>query len=224
MKFFRKSKPDGTEPDGRTARPDAEPQQPARTPGAAGEEEARKWFSERFGTDMPDEVARMFRQIAAAPAKQAKAGGQVLDDNELRRIQDSMRLHKTKLANIRQTLDGLQAQKEWLHKFTELKATLEKQRQAFFESNKNYNARMKAIKELERFEAFEEVQGDYQHIKAKEAVLQLVRKESSPQALRLAEAQTQEKAEQKLAQKSAESAMNATDESGATGTADADRK
>lgn len=200
MKFFRKSKPDGTEPDGHTARPDAEPQQPARTPGAAGEEEARKWFSERFGTDMPDEVARMFRQIAAAPAKQAKAGGQVLDDNELRRIQDSMRLHKTKLANIRQTLDGLQAQKEWLHKFTELKATLEKQRQAFFESNKNYNARMKAIKELERFEAFEEVQGDYQHIKAKEAVLQLVRKESSPQALRLAEAQTQEKAEQKQAE------------------------
>ena len=37
MKFFRKSKPDGTEPDGRTARPDAEPEHPARTARAAGE-------------------------------------------------------------------------------------------------------------------------------------------------------------------------------------------
>ena len=72
---------------------------------------------------MPEEVTRMFRQIAQAEAKRQKAGEQVLDPNELKRIQDSIRLYKTKLTNITQTLNGLQAQKEWLHKFKELNAT-----------------------------------------------------------------------------------------------------
>lgn len=68
---------------------------------------------------MPEEVTRTFRQIAQAEAKRQKAGEQVLDPNELKRIQDSIRLYKTKLTNITQTLNGLQAQKEWLHKFKE---------------------------------------------------------------------------------------------------------
>ena len=53
---------------------------------------------------------------------------------------------------------------------------MEKYRQAFFESNKNYSAHLKEIKELERFETFEAVQGNYQRIKAKENVLQFIRK------------------------------------------------
>ena len=52
----------------------------------------------------------MFRQIAQAEAKRQKAGEQVLDPNELKRIQDSIRLYKTKLTNITQTLNGLQVQ------------------------------------------------------------------------------------------------------------------
>ncbi len=140
---------------------------------------------------MPEEVTRMFRQIAQAEAKRQKAGEQVLDPNELKRIQDSIRLYKTKLTNITQTLNGLQAQKEWLHKFKELNATLEKYRQAFFESNKNYSAHLKEIKELERFETFEAVQGNYQRIKAKENVLQFIRKGSAWHAEKLTEAYRQ---------------------------------
>ena len=124
----------------------------------------------------------------------------MLDPNELKRIQDSIRLYKTKLTNITQTLNGLQAQKEWLHKFKELNATLEKYRQAFFESNKNYSAHLKEIKELERFETFEAVQGNYQRIKAKENVLQFIRKGSAWHAEKLTEALSADKENQKMAE------------------------
>ena len=200
MKFFRKSAPEKIE----------QPDSPVPTvstditstiiPNLTPEETARQWFAEKFGTDMPEEVTRTFRQIAQAEAKRQKAGEQVLDPNELKRIQDSIRLYKTKLTNITQTLNGLQAQKEWLHKFKELNATLEKYRQAFFESNKNYSAHLKEIKELERFETFEAVQGNYQRIKAKENVLQFIRKGSAWHAEKLTEALSADKENQKKAE------------------------
>ena len=200
MKFFRKSAPEKIEqPDSPvpTVSPDITS---TTTPNLTPEETARKWFTEKFGTDMPEEVTRTFRQIAQAEAKRQKAGEQVLDPNELKRIQDSIRLYKTKLTNITQTLNGLQAQKEWLHKFKELNATLEKYRQAFFESNKNYSAHLKEIKELERFETFEAVQGNYQRIKAKENVLQFIRKGSTWHAEKLMEALSADKENQKMAE------------------------
>lgn len=102
------------------------------TPNLTPEETARQWFAEKFGTDMPEEVTWTFRQIAQAEAKRQKAGEQVLDPNELKRIQDSIRLYKTKLTNITQTLNGLQAQKEWLHKFKELNAIVGKVQASLF--------------------------------------------------------------------------------------------
>ena len=200
MKFFRKSAPEKIEqPDSPVPTVSTDITSTI-TPNLTPEETARQWFAEKFGTDMPEEVTRMFRQIAQAEAKRQKAGEQVLDPNELKRIQDSIRLYKTKLTNITQTLNGLQAQKEWLHKFKELNATLEKYRQAFFESNKNYSAHLKEIKELERFETFEAVQGNYQRIKAKENVLQFIRKGSAWHAEKLTEALSADKENQKRAE------------------------
>ena len=200
MKFFRKSAPEKMEQPGSPLPAASADFTSAATPNLTPEETARKWFAEKFGTDMPEEVTRMFRQIAQAEARRQKAGEQALAPNELKRIQDSIRLHKTRLTNITQTLNGLQAQKEWLHKFKELNGTLEKYRQAFFESNKNYNAHLKEIRELERFEAFEAVIGNYQRIKAKENVLQLIRKGSALHAGKLTEALSADKESQKKAE------------------------
>ena len=200
MKFFRKSAPEKIEQPDSPVPTVSTDITSTTTPSLTPEETARQWFAEKFGTDMPEEGTRMFRQIAQAEAKRQKAGEQVLDPNELKRIQDSIRLYKTKLTNITQTLNGLQAQKEWLHKFKELNATLEKYRQAFFESNKNYSAHLKEIKELERFETFEAVQGNYQRIKAKENVLQFIRKGSTWHAEKLMEALSADKENQKMAE------------------------
>ena len=77
---------------------------------------------------------------------------------------------------------------------------MEKYRQAFFESNKNYNAHLKEIRELERFETFEAVLGNYQRIKAKENVLHFIRKGSALHAEKLTEALSADKANQKKAE------------------------
>ncbi|MCD8319051.1 MAG: hypothetical protein LUC45_09600 [Paraprevotella sp.] len=197
MKFFRKSAPEKeeqqvrTEPSEVPSIPTSVPVPPPASPALAEPEAAaRQWFAEKFGTEMPDEVIRMFRMIAQTEIKRQKMGEQVLDANELKRIHDSLRLYKTKLTNTQQTLDGLQAQKEWWHKFKELNGTLEKYRQDFFESNKAYSAHLKEIKELERFETFETVQGNYQRIKDKENMLQGVRQACTAHTPQLTEVQT----------------------------------
>ena len=85
----------------------------------------------------------MFRQIAQAEAKRQKDGEQALAPIELKRIQDSMRLYKTKLTNIAQTLGGLQAQKEWLQwaETNGNKCVVVRHIEQFIEEVKNYLGR-----------------------------------------------------------------------------------
>ena len=129
MKFFRKStSEENKQPATHTSLSRTTEAAEGRQKPLSAEEAARQWFSERFGTDMPDEVTRMFRQIAVTEAKRQKTKEHILDGNELKRIHEGMRLFKTKLTNVKQTLDGLQAQKEWYHKFKELQGILEKYR------------------------------------------------------------------------------------------------
>ncbi|MBR2379880.1 MAG: hypothetical protein IKA86_02635, partial [Paraprevotella sp.] len=179
MNFFRKATTKETKP---IIKEEVAPQPFQMRDDLSPEENAQRWFSERFGTDMPDEVRQMFRKMAQTEAKRQKVGKHMLDANELKRLEEAIRLQQTKLTNVNQTLSGLQAQKEWLHKFKELKSLLEKYKQTYFEKNKKYNERLQDIKELERFETFEEIQNNYQRIKAKEETLHHVRTERSKSA------------------------------------------
>lgn len=129
------------------------------------EEVARQWFKLHYNTDFPEELKRLFRHWTAIEAKRQKVGEHILDANEQRRIQDGLRLYQTKLTNINQTLESLQAQKEWIYKFDLLNKNLNKYRQAFFETNKEYNSHLQEIKELEQFESYESILANYEHIK-----------------------------------------------------------
>lgn len=187
MNFFRKRTPEKTNITTEEPKVTAQPVAIQETAeDCTPEEAARKWFMARFNTEMPEELIRMFRRMAQTEAKRQKVGEYILTANELRNIQEQIRLCRTKLTNITQTLAGLQAQKEWLHKFQTLRSTLDKYKQAHFESNKQYNSRLQDIRELERFENFEAIQGDYQQIKVKEQLLHEWRKDVSEQ-LRLFE-------------------------------------
>lgn len=157
------------------------------------EDEAKRWFEGRFGVEMPDEITRMFRRIAQLEAKKQKVGEKVLDENEQKRIEDRIRLFKTKLGNIKQTIDGLQTQKDWLLKFNDLKGLLEKYRQAYFESSKRYNEHLHEIKELERFEQFEPMRGRYQSMMTKQEILALARQLGGDYNARLDSAQALDK-------------------------------
>lgn len=177
MKFFRKSSPAESVQHTEQPVPEQAPQLITPSQDQTPEEAAKQWFSTQFGTDLPKEVLQLFRHLAQIEAKRQKVGEHILDANELRKIQEAIRLYQTKQTNITQTLNGLLAQKEWLHKFNELSHTLSKHKQAYYESNKQYNSHLKEIKELERFETFECVLGQFQQIKAKEKALQEIRQE-----------------------------------------------
>ncbi len=161
------------------------------------EEILRQWIAGRFETDTPEEILCEFRQMVQSEMKKQKAEETILDSSELKRIQDSLRLRRTKLTNITQALNGLESQKAWWHKFKELNGLLEKYKQAFFESNKQLNAHLQDVRDLERFETFEEVLGNYHRIKAKENIIRLIREDSSQHALDLSEALAGSKEAQK---------------------------
>lgn len=185
MNFFRKRNPEKTAPQAEEPKAVPVTEPAAQTNDGTPEEQARRWFETRFQTDMPEELTRMFRRMAQTEAKRQKVGEDILTPNELRNIQEQIRLCRTKLTNINQTLTGLQTQKDWLHKYKILEGTLNKHKQAAFESNKQYSSRLQDIRELERHENFECVQGDYRQIKVKEALLHELRQEASEQLRQL---------------------------------------
>lgn len=199
MKLFRKSP---VKPDASPSVPDSSDTASQLTPHPTDltpEEEAQRWFRERFSTEMPDEMTRMLRRMARWEARKQKVGEKILDINEKKRIDDHIRLLRTRLNNIEQTIDGLQAQKEWLLKFNDLKGILEKNLRTYYETSKKYNAHLLEIKELERFEQFEPIRDRYQSMKTKQEILALVRQLSGDVSTRLTEAQALDKGLKKQA-------------------------
>lgn len=129
------------------------------------EEAAQQWFTQQYGTDMPEVLRKLFRHWAFLEAKRQKVGEHILDENEQHKIQERIQLLQTRLTNIIQTIEDLQEEKKWIYQFDILLNNLNKQKAAYIDINKKYNAYLDEIKSLEQFEQFEAVQGNYERIK-----------------------------------------------------------
>lgn len=145
------------------------------------EEVAQQWFSEQYGTEIPDVLRKLFRHWAYLEAKRQKVGEHILDENEQLKIQERIRLLQTKLNNIIQTIEDLQEEKKWIYQFEILLNNLNKQKAAYLEINKKYNAYLTEIRSLEQFEAFEAVLGNYERIKVIEKAWSEQRESSKKQ-------------------------------------------
>lgn len=145
------------------------------------EEAAQQWFSKQYGTDMPDILRKLFRHWAYLEAKRQKVGEHILDENEQHKIQERIQLLQTRLTNIIQTIEDLQEEKKWIYQFDILLNNLNKQKAAYIEINKKYNAYLDEIKSLEQFEAFEAVLGNYERIKVIEKAWSNQRESSKQQ-------------------------------------------
>lgn len=131
----------------------------------SSEKIAEQWFMEHYQTPMPDEIKRLFRHLSSLEAKKLKIGEYILDQNEQDSIQNQLRLLQTKLRNLNQTIESLNDQKRWLHKYEQLNTILNKCKQAYFQINKEYNIRLNDIKSLKRFEDYEAILSNYERIK-----------------------------------------------------------
>lgn len=126
---------------------------------------AEQWFLKHYQTSMPDELKRLFRHLSSLEVKKLKIGEHILDQGEQDNIQNQLRLSQTKLRNLSQAIESLNEQKKWLYKYEQLNSVLNKCKQAYFQINKEYNIRLNDIQSLERFEDYEAILSNYEHIK-----------------------------------------------------------
>lgn len=89
---------------------------------------------------------------------------QQLSEPHLARLQESLKLNETKMANIEENLERTRTQKDRVKRFQELLLELNEQKQHLYEVNKMLASNIKEREQLERFEAFENVQGHYQRM------------------------------------------------------------
>ncbi len=172
MNFFRKPAPAApAAPLQPAPRPDDIPAAP-RNEDLSPEELARQWFRKRFGTAMPEEVLTLFRSVARAEAQRNKAAGNRCSKQELAQLKEARRLCETKLDNTEHSLEQLRHQQEWFTTFITLTHKLDSAKAALYEINKQYAAVTGQVRELERYEAFESVQGIFQRIRVLEKEIQ----------------------------------------------------
>ena len=98
--------------------------------------------------------------IPSQPARNPK----MLNATQLQRIKETKRLAETKLSNLEESLAQLRKQQEWLRRYNKLRLELKQEKANLFELNKRQASMAEDIRQLERFEMFESIQGSFQRL------------------------------------------------------------
>ncbi|MBO7068627.1 MAG: hypothetical protein J6W52_08120 [Bacteroidaceae bacterium] len=88
----------------------------------------------------------------------------MLNATQLQRVKEMKRLAETKLSNIEENLEHLRKQQEYLRRYNSLKMALNQEKTRLFELNKQQASMAEDIRQLERYETFESIQGTFQRI------------------------------------------------------------
>lgn len=110
------------------------------------------------------------QQIIRQEAKRMRLNEQILSAPHLARIKESLRLNETKMENIEENLARTRNQLERVHRYQELSFELNEYKKHLYEVNKQMAASINDRETLNRFEAFENVQGQYQRLSVLEAL------------------------------------------------------
>ncbi len=158
-----------------------------------------QWWQERFDSPLPDDVREWLRAFCRKEVSQARLKEQLLDDTTLQSIHDGRRLCQTKLAHLDDTAVQLKRQMEQLHKYLTVNTELTEQNERLYHLNKELASIQAERQELERFEAFEPVNGQIQRIHLLAQDIEKTRQASSQQSIEIEQAQKQaDAAEQRL--------------------------
>ena len=111
-----------------------------------------------------DIQAQETEQNALTPPIQPAHTPKMLNATQLQRAKETKRLAETKLNNIKESLVQLRKQQEWLRRYNKLKMELKQEKSNLFELNKQHASMAEDIRQLERFEMFESIQGTFQRL------------------------------------------------------------
>ena len=116
-----------------------------------------------FGKNTDKQVPET-EQEAIIPVTQPARNPKMLNATQLQRLKESKRLAETKLSNIEDSLRQLRKQQEWLRRYNQLQLELKQEKTNLFEANKQQASMTEDIRQLERFEMFESIQGTFQRL------------------------------------------------------------
>lgn len=116
-----------------------------------------------FGKNTDNQVPETEQNTLASPPQPAR-NPKMLNATQLQRVKETKRLAETKLSNIEESLAQLRKQQEWLRRYNKLKLELKQEKVNLFELNKQKTSMAEDIRQLERFEMFESIQGTFQRL------------------------------------------------------------
>lgn len=116
-----------------------------------------------FGKNTDNQVPETEQNTLASPPQPAR-NPKMLNATQLQRVKETKRLAETKLSNIEESLAQLRKQQEWLRRYNKLKLELKQEKVNLFELNKQKASMAEDIRQLERFEMFESIQGTFQRL------------------------------------------------------------
>ena len=155
--------------------------------GPTLEEAARKWWFEEFATPLPDNAKAWLQSIVRQEVVRARRSANILDDATLQNVREGRRLSLAKIDNIESEIDRVRQQQERVRRFQRINAEMEKLRKQAFEISKRQASLLGQQRELERFEAFEPINGRFQRYNA---LRQAISEERQQQGLSLQDAES----------------------------------
>lgn len=114
-----------------------------------------------FSKNTDKQTTETEQNTFAAPPQPAR-NAKMLNATQLQRVKERKRLAETKLNNIEESLVQLRKQQDWLRRYNKLKLELKHEKANLFELNKLQASMANDIRQLERFEMFESIQGAFQ--------------------------------------------------------------
>lgn len=88
----------------------------------------------------------------------------ILNATQLQRTKEMKRLAETKLSNIEENLEQLRKQQVFLRRYNKLKLDLKQEKARLFELNKQQASMADDIRQLERYQMCEAIQGTFQRV------------------------------------------------------------
>ena len=166
MNIFRKSQEENKieEPQVQPTTQEGTQPAPRHLDALTTEEMVRQWWQEHYNEAMPEEIIHWFKQLARTEARRLNTARQILTPQQKERIEEALRLEKTKLEDIEKSLRRIRESQEWIRRFDEKKRELAKHQERLYEVNKELAARIEDTQALERFETFETVQELFQRM------------------------------------------------------------
>ena len=116
-----------------------------------------------FGKNTDKQVSETEQTSLTTPSQPVR-NPRMLNATQLQRVKETKRLAETKLRNIEESLAQLRKQQEWLRRYNKLKLELKQEKANLFELNKQQASMAEDIRQLERFEIFESIQGTFQRL------------------------------------------------------------